>query len=231
LEGRVRLLAEVVLVFLGIVAAFSLESWRTDRAEEERELAVLEGVVPEFAAAETEATALRTVHEHSRDAFIELHRLLRTGEGELYPDSTLNLTIRLWTVGPLDLEMPVYENLLSTTGFGVVRNDSLRLALRTYELAAGANRDWDDFLRAYDQNLMTATLGSRLPAFAWIMGDPDFGGPLRPEIATLASDMEFRNLIAIRTNGETQLIRLRTEVVGAIREVRRLLDAELSERR
>ena len=55
---RARVLAEVVLVFLGILAAFSLESWWADRQERERESALLSAVVAEFEAAGAEAASL-----------------------------------------------------------------------------------------------------------------------------------------------------------------------------
>ena len=222
-----RVLAEVVLVFLSILAAFSLETWRVDRGEIDRELIILAGMVPEFEAAEAEASDLLEDHLVSRAQFVELHRLLHSGDGVLYPDSTLALTERLWTVSAFRPQMPVYENLLSSDGLGFIRSDSLRTALRGYELTVRANRDWDDYLRAYDEGLMVETLASRLPLFTWAFEDDDFGGPLRPDVAELSMDMEFRNLIAIRANAAAVLVDRRSNLIDRLQEVRRLLDSIL----
>lgn len=225
---RVRVLAEVALVFLGILAAFALEGWREDRRDRAREVGLLTEMVAEFAAAEAQGESLLAGHLDRRARIVELHRLLRTDEASLYPDSTLDLTLALWEVAAFQPEMPAYQSLVNADGLAFVRDDSLRTALRAYELIAGANREYDDFWREHDVNVLTPVLGARLPVFAWIFGDGDHGGELRPSIDDLAADMEFRNLIGLRSTAEGVLIQRRTDLVEAIREVRRLLSIELS---
>lgn len=226
--ARARVLAEVVLVFLGILAAFSLESWRDGRRDRARELALLADMVSEFAAAEQEAEELLEQHRQIRDALDELHRLFRTSEASLHPDSTLDLTIALWSVASFQPEMPSYEYLVASEGLALVRSDSLRAALGSFALVRARNRQYDDFWRDYDVQVLTPILSARLPIFSLIFGDGDRGGALRPDVRALASDLEFRNLMALRRNSEAVLADRRARLVDSIREVRRLLDREVS---
>ena len=225
---RGRVIAEVVLVFLGILAAFSLESWRDDRRERGRELQLLSEMVSEFEGAQTEAEKLLANHEVSLEQFNALHRLFRSSQAVLYPDSTLALTVRLWTVATLQPEMPTYQSVVSTEGLARISDDELRSALRSFELAAASNREYDEFLRQYDIHVLTEVLSTRLPAFTFIFQDGDYGGPMRPDVSDLAGDIEFRNLIATRANSEAVLIGRRSRFIEAAQEVRRLLELETS---
>lgn len=50
-----------------------------------------------------------------------------------------------------------------------------------------------------------------------------------PKIDELASDLTFRNLIAVRTDGERNLVRLRNLLLEAVHEVQRTILVELEE--
>lgn len=224
-SGRsgVHVAVEILLVFVGILAAFALESWWAGRSEHARELSYLEGMAGEFQTAEAELRELREGHQAEARRFEELHRLLRTGEGEAHPDSVLALANHLWTVSVYSPQMPVYQNLLETTGLSLIEDQELRRALTAYELVVDSNAQWDDYLVAFDRDLLVATLGPRLPFFADVFEDGDFGGELRPDIRDLAADMELRNIIAIRAFGERTLTQRRTELIEAVQDVRRLI--------
>ena len=225
---RARVLAEVALVFLGILAAFSLESWRDDRRELERELQLLSEMVSEFESAQAEAETLLANHEASVEQFTALHLLFRSSQAALYPDSALDLTTRLWVVATLQPEMPTYESVRSAGGLARISDDELRRALRSFELAAAENREYDEFLREYDIHVLTEVLSARLPAFTYLFEDGDYGGVMRPDVRELATDIEFRNLIATRAASEAVLIRRRSRFIDAARDVSRLLARETS---
>jgi hypothetical protein len=219
-------LAEALLVFVGILAAFALESWWADRGTRALERSYVEGLQDDFEIAEAEVTRLLERHRTAEARFTELDRLLRSGEGLQQPDSVIALSHTLWSAWVYSPQLSTYENLLATTGIGVLESERLRQALVDYGSAVDYNNQWDRFLIAFDQDRMLAMLAPRVPYFAEVFGDSDSGGP-KPDVVGLAADMEFRNLIAIRASGERVLIERRTQLLKAIQEVRQIVDEEL----
>jgi hypothetical protein len=214
------------LVFVGILAAFALDSWWAQRGEHELEAAYLTGLRSDFATAEAEVDRLLERHRLADSQFTELHRLLRSGEGAEYPDSVVSLTHGLWSTWVYTPRLPTYENLLATVGLEILESEQLRQALMAYALSVDYNAGWDRFLIAFDQNRMMAMLAPRVPFFDYVFEDGDAGGRLRPDVNELAKDLEFRNLIAIRAYGERELIKRRSDLRETILDVRKLLDAE-----
>lgn len=219
------MLAEVLLVFMGILAAFALDSWWARRGDRALEATYIVGLQSDFATAEAEVDELLDLHRLADRRFTELHRLLQSGEGLAYPDSVIGLSHALWMASVYTPRLPTYENLLGTVGLGILESRELRQALVAYQLAVDYNAQWDEFLIAFDQNRMMAMLGPRVPFFDQVFQDGDAVGPLRPDVGALAKDLEFRNLIAIRALGERELIERRSELRTTIVDVRKLLDA------
>lgn len=224
-----RVLVEGAVIVGSILMAFGIDAWWASQGDAALERSYLEGMQAEFEAAEAELEGLIVVHQARASGLHELHRLLRTGDGAAVPDSVIVLSHMLWRVSPFVPEMPTYQNLIESRGPSLIRDDRVREALRTYEVALGSNREWDDYLVAFDNDLMVALLVPRLPYFSEIFGDGDFGGQLRPDIDELAGDLELRNLIAIRYDGERILVARRTELVEAVRLVRQLLVSALAD--
>ena len=224
-----RIAAEVVLVFIGILAAFWLDSWWDERAQREREVAILKGVQAEFNSAIEEIERLIAEHERARTAFIELHRLLQTGEGVNQPERVIELSHSLWTAHAYEAMMPAYRSLIDSAGLDFIRNEEFRQALTAYEIAVSRNRGWDRFLIAFDQDLGLSLLMPRLPYYISQFEGAELSAELTPDIAELANDMALRNLIAVRYSGEDRLLVWRRELLEAAREVQRTISIELGE--
>ena len=222
-----RIAAEVVLVFIGILAAFALDSWWSELDLREREIAILKDMQKEFAATAEYLEQLIAYHENSAKDFEELHHLLETGEGAAASERVIELSYGLWTARVYDANMAAYQSLLESAGLDFIRDEEFRHALIEYKYAADRNLGWDRFLIGFDQGTGLSTLMSRVPYFDAIFESDRSGGELIPDIDKLASDLEFRNLIALRTSGERDLIQLRKQLLEAVREVQRTILAEI----
>jgi hypothetical protein len=224
-----RIAAEVVLVFIGILVAFTLDSWWADRGQREREIAILKGVQTEFNFAAENIEQLIARHEKSKENFVELHRLLQSGEGIGLPERVIELSQSLWTANIYDAMMPAYQSLLDSVGLDFIRSEEFRQALIAYEIAAGRNDGWDRFLIGFDQDLGLSVLLSRLPYLVAVFEDASLEAEFVPDIKELAADLEFRNLIAVRASGEHSLLRSRKLLLEAVREVQRTISIEIGE--
>lgn len=224
-----RIAAEVVLVFVGILAAFALDSWWSERNQRDREIAILLDVQTEFAATADYLERLIAYHEKSAKDFEELHGLLETGDGVAVPERVIELSHGLWEARVYDANMVAYQSLLESTGLEFIRNEEFRQALIAYEYALNRNRGWDRFLIGFDQSLGLSVLLPRVPYFDAIFEIANLDDEHPVDIDKLAGDLEFRNLIAVRTKGERDLIHLRIQLLEAVREVQRTILVEIEE--
>jgi hypothetical protein len=214
-----RAAIEVVTIVASILLAFAIDAWWQERGERNREEALIEGLVIEFDAAETVLGELIGYHRSNTFKFEELNTLLSVSEEHRDAARIIDLSHDLWRVRVYAPRMPIYENLVDSIGLGFIQDEGLRSALRLYQDEAINQKGWDDFLKAFDQDLMVATLAPRLPYFHHVFGDSQSEGGPAVDLRLLAQDMEFRNLIALRADGERKLVDLRLELLKAVEEV------------
>jgi hypothetical protein len=143
-----RLLAEGFLIMIGILAAFSLDSWWDNRNDRRRELLRLREMRAEFAASRTLLDSLAALHRGRAAELDRFETMLSTGPSDVPTDTVLKLGQALWWFDNYTPTMPAYKELLATTGLQGVSNDSLRRALFEYESALEGNTDFDTYTRA-----------------------------------------------------------------------------------
>lgn len=176
-----RIAAEVVLVFIGILAAFALDSWWSERNQRDREIAILLDVQTEFAVTAEYLEQLIAFHVKSANDFEELHHLLESSDGTADSGRVIELSHGLWNARAYDANMAAYQSLLESAGLDFVRNEEFRRALIAYEYAVNRNRGWDRFLVGFDQSLGLSVLLPRVPYFGTIFENANLDDGLAPK--------------------------------------------------
>jgi hypothetical protein len=221
-----RLLGEVLLIVIGVLAAFALESaWnnRRDRQEERHRLTEMRS---EFATSKVVLDSLAARHRDRATKIERLETLLAAAYDGMPRDSVLDLGQSLWEFNDYNPTMPAYEELLATSGLQAVHSDTLRRALFDYELALKRNTDWDEYIRSSSIASWEPFLARRMPYLeARVATDPL--RRLLPDVMRLAADLEFRNLIAVRKWMEYGLSDRRDALESKVDRVIMLIDAEL----
>jgi hypothetical protein len=218
-----RVAIEVVTIVASILLAFAIDAWWQERGERNREAALIEELIIEFDEAEALLRELISYHRSNTLKFDELNALLSASEEERDAARVIELSHDLWTVRVYEQRMPIYENLVDSIGLEFIQDEGLRSALRIYQGDAINQKGWDDFLKAFDQDLMVATLAPRVPYFQHVFDDSQSDSGPAVDLRSLAQDMEFRNLIALRADGERKLVEIRLELLKAVEEVQSAL--------
>jgi len=162
LRGRLfsgTALLDVVLVVAGVLLAFALEAWRTDRAERREVRAELENVLAEFVVNRDLVEKYLDWHARAERAAGALARALRSGATSVVvPDSLLWGTSFTPT---FDARTGALNALLTSGRFGSVPNAQLRGALAGFDGYLRDARDEEIRAREYtDRQVVSALVRS-----------------------------------------------------------------------
>jgi len=220
----VRIAAEGVAIIVSILLAFTIDAWRQKRGELIREKALVDGLMIEFTTAERLVEELISDHRSNVSKFSELNTLLSDSTAITQENKIIDLSHALWRVQVYFPRMPIYENLINSIGLDAIQNENVRDALRLYQHEAIAQKGWDEYLKAFDQDLLVATLLPRLPFYQQVFPDDGSDSGILVDVPSLATDMEFRNIVAIRHSGESKLVELRLNLLQAVRDALHALE-------
>lgn len=217
-----RGVTELALIVVGVLVAFGLEAWWSGQSEARAMTESLRAITVEFETADSVIGSLEAETRENIEQFTALSRLLETGRVDVAGDSVLRLSGALWTYQNFTPTMPAYAEFLAGGGLTNLDQENLRDALFRYELQLKANRDFDDYLRTSMVMSWEPILSSRIP-----FGDLAENTPEALRLMTaprlLAADLEFRNLIEVRTVIERGLLTRRESLRAAVGDVLQIL--------
>jgi hypothetical protein len=125
------ILMETGIVVVGILIAFSVNSWWESRSAQERERAHLHALRADFAQNAERLERLADRHdgisEHSRALLVVARQ-----DRSLPPDSVVRLVGEVFSSDRFDPVMGAYQGLVHSGGLAQLQDDSLRTALATF---------------------------------------------------------------------------------------------------
>jgi hypothetical protein len=137
------ILAEISIVVVGILIAFSLNSWWEGRAAAEREREHLSALRDDFAQNAERLRALAGSQDRVSRASGDLLHAAR-GRASAPPDSVDRLMSEVFSSDRFDPVMGADENLVNSGGLAQIKDDRLRSALASFA-AMVASRYAEDF--------------------------------------------------------------------------------------
>lgn len=232
---RRPILTQFVIVVVGILAAFVLNAWWVGRGERQKEFQYLREIRSEFVAAKVLLDSLTDDSQARVRVFSELDQGLASHRWDATPDSFVVLGQALWYFRGYRPTMPVYADLVSSIGLNAITSDELRRALKSYELELENNEDYDDYTRTSMVSSWEPLLTVRLPYAQRARGSSeaanvpgrDSVGVYAIDVRGLARDLSFRNLIWLRSDGESALVKRRKGLAARVDSIVRLIDSEL----
>ena len=219
------LLAEGVVIVLGIGIALGAEAWWSEVQDREQEQVALRHLADDFGKNAAQFDRTVAWHRDNRDATLVLMESLTAGQ--VLESDSLRILVRKvtdwWTFDPSDGAL---ESLLYSGQFALIQDDSLRL-----ELAA-----WPGLLRDYreeEEGIGAVSMGFQSD---YLMYRLDYGALILPEITgedlelgELASDPVFRNFLARRDSWMPDLFAEAETVRISLQRIRTLIDRNLKD--
>ena len=179
---------EIVLIVVGILIALQLNDWNAKRAQEERELKMLNELFVNLRHDSTELSANKSFSERIELSALAVAEGLDAGAP--WADSMETHYGWLLNSGIANLNLAAYENL-KTIGFDLISNDSLRIAIANLY-----NVSYDRLLQ-YDRDLgIDATVNLVAPVvLPKIRITTPWLGAIPLDYDALANDFEFREIV------------------------------------
>ena len=218
-----RGLAELAVVIIGILAALAFDAWWTERQQRALETTYLAVVHTEFAAVEGELTDLATSSRGNSQSMAQIDSLLEGTSPAVSREAFHELTLRLWFFQPFVPSMPGYEEFKATLGLGEVSDPLLRRALFEFESDLATALYYDEFLVSQVVASWEPLLARLLPGRGASAGH----AAMLPSTSVLATNLEFRNLLAERGSFELDLAEVREELAMSVRSVTDEIDRVL----
>ena len=128
-KSRSTLVVEGIVIVASILLAFGIDAWWDDRRAVLDEREHIAQLTFDFQANATRLANIRSIHEAALDASYEI--LARAGIGGVSQSSATTaelviLSLRSWTYDPV---LGGTNSLIQSGNLGLLRNDSLRLAV------------------------------------------------------------------------------------------------------
>ena len=199
-----RAIAEISLIVVGILLAFSIDRWWSGVERRELERDYLTRLDQDFGA--TRAELSRAVAE--QDRFLAAGRkalaLLSSGKVSAINDSLPECLSTVFAVGPVATHMATYEELRSSGNLHLIRNDALRAALARYDAFVRGRfataesvwlQEWFERVRPYAERKLIPELYLTSAQMSELMVPAT---PIRRTSTDVSRDPELWNLIVHR---------------------------------
>jgi hypothetical protein len=224
------ILAETGIVVVGILIAFSLNSWWEGRAAAEREQAHLSALRADFVQNAARLHALARSQEGVSRASGELLHVA-TGHAAAKPDSVERLMSEVFSSDQFDPVMGAYENLVNSGGLTQIRDAELRSALASFA-AMVESRYAEDFSTTLYLEFNRAFMG-RLGWADAVLGHQFGLGARGPEDGpggwnqAVLGEPEFQDHLALRFVSQRDVAAMYRDLAGQAEAVLQRVEALL----
>ena len=228
---RLRLLTEGALIVASILMAFALNaSWETYQARQE-ESAVLVRLQSEASANDTQLQQVCQRHERKRRATAALASASGPSAfPRLEADSVYRLLDWAASYDSYDPQDGVVQSLVASGRLGIIRSDSLQIALASWNAAIADLQKGEDAAWQYLDAHMDPFL-RRFVDWRTMVGSVEDSSAFPLLLEELFRSREFSNLMEVKRLYEEMNVRECREVSLLLATMRRLISQELERRR
>lgn len=214
-----RVAGEIAIVTLGVIVAFALNAWWTERGERRQEQVHLRALISDF---EWNRGALGEVVERQErvsQAAIDLLEIARSEPGAP-AERVQPLLGRVFASSRFEPTTGAYSALINSAGLTLLRNSDLRAALATFA-ARIESRYGERFADEIYLSFIQDYLGQG------VVADSARGGPSTRSYAPLLASPRFQEHLAIRYATERDVAGHYRRLMSEAQNVLDLLRSEL----
>ena len=194
-------ISELLIVVAGILIALSLNSWREDNADKNREQFYLKSLKTDF---EQSLASLNEILDQNLESDASVKNLLRvigSRNTSLSNDSTKKLFVKLFGFNRFVPASGTYKEIISSGSLQVLNNDELRIALSSWDDMIIRNRQLEDVM-FWQYHLINVPYLNKHVARGDFLKNYNLiphGRKDRTDYMKLFADTEFENILINRS--------------------------------
>ena len=193
---------EIILVTLGILIALAIDNWNTDRVEQNEIQEYVVEMHKEFESTLKYQYIKRDVFNRQLDMLKRMIYILGNQQKDSVDVIKKNLEVITQTYGVESYTLPVTEEFINRDYINKIKNDSLKQALKKFDLIKkSAKVIWDYAQAQYDNRIEPfLTKNANYPEFAKIKGLEQLNIPnnLKTDFYKLYDSQELFNIIGFK---------------------------------
>jgi hypothetical protein len=227
--GVFRALGEIVILVLGILIAFALDSWWDDQKANRWERVQLQALSAEFSTNLAHVDSVILAHENTASDVRQLLDFATqnpAGATAEFPDSVVTKLIA-WRTS--ELTMGALDALLASGDLGEIRSPLLRRQLTAWKALVLDAQEKESLARDFIEYVLTPTMvGQGLLGPAWA-ARPPWGQAMPARMVTVTASAELKDMAAARL-GHVKLSAYSQRLVREqIEAIMVLIDQELTD--
>ena len=223
-------ISELLIVVAGILIAVSLNSWREDNADKNREQFYLKSLKTDF---EHSLSSLTEIYNQNLESISSVKNLLTviSKNISISKDSSKKLLARpLFGFNRFVPVSGTYKEIISTGSLQILRDDELRIALSSWDDMILRNRQLEDVM-FWQYHLIN------IPYLNKHVARADFSQNYIPSLSgrsdktnykKLFADTEFENILVNRTGALEEAIEYINIMIEHVRHIIKLIDKDIA---
>jgi hypothetical protein len=236
MEGETKkhgffMIAEMVLIIVGITVAIQLDNWTSNSGDRRNERALLEQLQGEFEQVKKTIDTQLVLLNKIDESYLKLYKACGVEKVNWPEDELLKLIARTYSDVRLNLYQGVLEDAINTGKLSLVENDKLRIQLYSWKNGVLKIQSWSD--GTYDNTIVFLRYVFTILSFrnydndVWPeieLGESTF--PNDPNV--IFNDISFENSVGDLFYRNKRLIKsYDTHLIKPLEELLKLLEEEL----
>ena len=166
-----RLFFELIVVFLGVMAAFLLNNWQAERKEDELEQKYLEDFIQDL---DYNITALKKSIEADSASIARMKSaLVSIRERKISVDSANALIKKIVLFYRTDFKTSAYENITNSGKLNIIKDFTLRKQIVDYHISISEAKFIDNYFYQYFNDFVMPFIFSNFSILKGKMNNPE----------------------------------------------------------
>lgn len=225
-------ISELLIVVAGILIALSLNSWREDNADKNREQFYLQSLKTDFVQSLASLNDILNQNLKSDSSVKKLLTVIGNNSVSLSPDTSKKLFKgNLFGFNRFVPASGTYKEIISSGSLQILKNDELRIALSSWDDMIIRSRQLEDVM-FWQYHLINIPYLNKHIARADFSKNYNISVPGRSDKTNyrkLFADTEFENILVNRSGALSEAISYLNEMIRQVKHIIKLIEEDIKE--
>jgi hypothetical protein len=222
---------ELIIVVAGILIALSLNSWREDNIERNRELFYLKSLKADFEQTLNSLTEINNQNLESKAAVQRMIAVIEHPDDKHSTDSLKSFFRNLFGFNRFVPASGTYKEIISSGSLQILTNDELRIALSSWEDKITRNRQLEEvmFWQYHLINIPYLNKHIARSDFNEDYRQPGENRKNKTDFKKLITDTEFENILFNRAGALEETNEYMVIMIEHVKHIINLIDKDITD--
>lgn len=223
-------ISELLIVVVGILIALSLNNWREDNANKNKEKFYLKSLKTDFEQSLTSLTEILNQNKESDLASKKVLAAIHNGYSKSNVDTVKKSFRKLFGFNRFVPVSGTYKEIISTGSLQILRDNELRIALSSWEDMITRNQQLEEvmFWQYHLVNIPYLNKHIVRSDFKGSEDNSELHNNFRTDFKKLFADSEFENILVNRIGAVEETNAYLTNMIGQLENIIGLINKDIA---